>query len=257
MDLKGRRALISGASKGIGRATAEVMAELGADLVLLARDEAALLDLKKSLPRSERHATLALDVSDLERLGRAVSELTKTQPIEILVCNAGGPKSGPMIEASIDEFEKAFRTHLLANHTLVQKLVPGMKQSGYGRIINIISTSVKTPLPNLGVSNTIRASVASWAKTLAMELGPFGITVNNVLPGYTSTERLDQLLKGAADKQGVSVEQVEKTWKSTIPLGRFAESKETAQAIAFLASPWASYVSGINLPVDGGRTPSL
>lgn len=257
MDLKGRRALISGASKGIGRATAEIFAELGADLVLLARDEAALSELKKSLPRSERHTTLPLDVSDLERLGRAVTELTKTQPIEILICNAGGPKSGPLLEASVDEFEKAFRTHLLANHTLVQKLVPNMKQSGYGRIINIISTSVKTPLANLGVSNTIRASVANWAKTLAMELGPFGITVNNVLPGYTSTDRLDQLAKAAADKQGIDIEQVQKNWKGTIPLGRFAQPRETAQAIAFLASPWASYVSGINLPVDGGRTPSL
>lgn len=257
MDLKGRRALVCGASKGIGRATAEVFAELGADLVLLAREEGALLDLKKSLPRSERHMTLSLDVSDLERLGRAVSELTKNQPIEILICNTGGPKSGPIIDASVDEFDKAFRMHVLANHTLVQKLVPAMKQSGYGRIINIISTSVKTPLPNLGVSNTIRAAVASWAKTLAMELGPFGITVNNVLPGYTSTDRLMQLAKAAADKQGASVDQIETAWRATIPLGRFGDPKETARSIAFLASPWASYVSGINLPVDGGRTPSL
>lgn len=178
-------------------------------------------------------------------------------PVHILVNNTGGPPSGPLIEAEPQAFERAFANHVISNQLLVQAVLPGMKSSGYGRIINIISTSVKQPIPGLGVSNTIRAAVANWAKTLAGELGPFGITVNNVLPGYTDTARLGSLIQARAQRSGVPEDAVRREMISQIPLGRLARPEEIAAAVVFLASPDASYISGINLPVDGGRTQCL
>jgi 3-oxoacyl-[acyl-carrier protein] reductase len=177
--------------------------------------------------------------------------------LHILINNTGGPAGGPVFSASLDEFESAFTQHLKSNHMLAKAVVPSMKTAGYGRIINIISTSVKQPLDGLGVSNTIRGAVANWSKTLANELGEFGITVNNVLPGATGTERLTQIINNKANKTGKTVEEVTKIMQSAVPVKRFAKPEEIANAVAFLASPAASYINGVNLPVDGGRTKSL
>lgn len=253
MSLKGKRALVCGASQGIGEATAVALAEMGAQAVLLARRKEPLEKIALKLPGSG-HQVLAIDLGDHATLE---AEIKKLLPLHIVINNAGGPASGNLIDAQAEDFIKAFQQHILAAQKLAQLTVPGMKQDQYGRIINIISTSVKTPLAHLGVSNTIRAAMANWAKTMANELGPLGITVNNVLPGFTKTPRLDSLKKNTAEKTNSSESQVEDQWKATIPLRRFAEAGEVAAAIAFLASPAAAYISGVNLPVDGGRTPSL
>lgn len=234
------------------------MAKSGAHLVLLARSQEKLLHLKKQIPTEGEVIILAQDMSHTQGLKIKVKELLEEiGPIEIMVHNAGGPKAGTLLEAETDEFVHAFATHVLSAHTLAQLLVPGMKEKGYGRVINVISTSVKIPIPFLGVSNTIRGAMANWAKSLANEVGEYNITVNNVLPGFTATERLDAIKSGAAQRLGKSLEEVEEMWLDCIPLRRFAQPQETAQAIAYLASPAAAYINGINLPVDGGRTGCL
>jgi len=186
-----------------------------------------------------------------------ITRIARESQVEILINNTGGPKAGPILEASTDAFEQAFRQHLINNQILARTLVPGMREAGYGRIINIISTSVKTPLPNLGVSNTIRLAVASWAKTLANEIGQYNITVNNILPGLTETQRLDELVKHTAISAKKESSSVEAQLKDSIPMKRFGKAEEIANVIAFLASPAASYVNGVNIAVDGGRTPAL
>ncbi|MBK9175217.1 MAG: SDR family oxidoreductase [Flavobacteriales bacterium] len=257
--LNHRHALVLGASQGIGRAVAMEFASLGASVTALARDAARLDDLMRALPtvNGSSHRAIVLDVSDTESLGRRIQGLAASDAIDIVVNNSGGPAPGPAHEASAAEFEQAFRQHLLAYQTVVRAVVPGMKQRGHGRIINIISTSVKQPLHNLGVSNTIRGAVAQWAKTLANELGPFGITVNNVLPGATSTERLAAIVRNKAAKEGLTEEEAAGAMLAEIPLRRFARPEEIAFAIAFLSGPSGAYINGINLPVDGGRTGCL
>jgi len=258
IHLEGQVALVGGASQGIGQATAQVLAECGARVVLMARRLEVLESVKNTLPNPTSHRTLAVDLERVEdvstNLGRLVSDLG---PIGIWVNNTGGPKSGPLVEASPDEMERAFRGHLMASQVILRTLLPGMKTLKSGRIINVLSTSVRIPIANLGVSNLIRAAMASWSKTLVQELGPFGITVNNILPGYTETPRLEALIGGTAQRLGQSEEQIRKEWESSIPMQRFASPRETAEAIAFLASAHASYISGVQLPVDGGRTGAL
>lgn len=259
IDLHGRHALVCGASEGIGRASAMALAGLGASVTVLARREAVLEEIVAKLPNngSQQHGFIAQDVGDTAALKTAVESLVAARPAQILIHNSGGPPGGPANAASIDEYLTAFRQHLIAGQTLLQALLPGMKDAGYGRLVNVISTSVKEPIAGLGVSNTIRGAVASWAKTLATELGPFGITVNNVLPGFTRTGRLASLITSKAKAQGISEDDVAKGMLSGVPAGRFAEADEIANAVAFLASPAASYVNGVNLPVDGGRTRSM
>lgn len=259
IQLTGKRALVGGASRGIGRAIATELAAQGASVIALARNDEALAALIAELPASDgqAHRYLAVDVADGEALSTGVAALVESSPIPILVNNSGGPPAGEAHEADPGQFEAAFRQHLLANQRLVQTLLPGMKAAGYGRVINIISTSVKEPIPGLGVSNTIRGAVASWAKTLARELGSFGITVNNVLPGFTATERLDYFMQMRAEAAGADVEEIRQEAAARVPAGRFAEPAEIAAAVAFLASPAAAYINGINLPVDGGMTGSL
>jgi len=249
--------LVCGASQGIGAASALELARLGAAVVLLARNRDNLAATLATLP-GKGHEILVADLANREALRQKIADLLeRLGPIEILVCNSGGPKGGALVDAAEEDFLRAFETHVLANTLLVKELLPGMRARRYGRVINIISTSVKAPIANLGVSNAIRGAVANWAKTLSMELAGDGVTVNNVLPGFTKTPRLDSLLDAASAKQGKSRPEVEAMWKATIPVGRFAESSEVAAAVAFLASPAASYINGINVPVDGGRTQSL
>ncbi|HEY0662607.1 MAG TPA: SDR family oxidoreductase [Lysobacter sp.] len=260
LDLNGKHALVCGASQGIGLATARALAELGADVTLLARREELLRELAPQLPRpraSQIHGWIAADSNDTTALRAQAEALVAARPVHILVNNSGGPPPGSVHGAAIEAFEAAYRQHLLANHVLAEAVIPGMERDGYGRIVNVISTSVKEPIGGLGVSNTTRWAVASWAKTLATELARKGITVNNVLPGSTETPRIEQIIETTAAKTGRSRDDVHADMVAAIPMGRFARPEETAAAIAFLCSPAASYITGINLPVDGGRTKSL
>ncbi len=259
-ELNGRRALVCGASRGIGRATAGLLALRGAEVTLLARDAAALQALagQISVETGRTCAWLTADSSQPEALQATVAaRIAAAGPFEILVNNTGGPPGGPILNAAPDEFRRAFEMHVVANHLLVQTVVPGMRERGYGRIINVVSTSVRQPIPGLGVSNTVRAAVAGWAKTLAGELAPSRITVNNVLPGYTDTDRLGSLIDKRAQLAAAPREDIIRAMRADIPAGRFADPLEVAAAIAFLASPAASYVTGVSLPVDGGRVSAL
>jgi 3-oxoacyl-[acyl-carrier protein] reductase len=260
LDLKNKRAMVCGSTQGIGKAVAMQLATMGAHVTLVARNEQSLKQTKSELPNngSQLHSYICADFSDTTNLKELLGNFVqRIGPVNILVNNTGGPPSGPITMAKTEEFLQAFNNHLICNHILAQACIEGMKNTGYGRIINIISTSVKQPLPNLGVSNTIRAAVANWAKTMANELGKFSITVNNVLPGATSTQRLANIIDNKALKTNVNNEVVKQEMLHEIPLGRFAEASEIANAVAFLASPAAAYINGINLPVDGGRTGCL
>ncbi len=259
LDLSGRHALVCGASQGIGRASAVELAELGASVTLLARSADALTAATDALPRKhgQQHRWFAVDMTQTDALRDALADMVAAQPIEILINNTGGPPGGPAHSATAEAFENAFRQHLLAGQTLVQALLPGMRASGYGRIVNVISTSVKEPIVGLGVSNTVRAAVAGWAKTLAGELAADGITVNNVLPGYTRTARLDEVLAGRVRSSGNSEDEVAQSMLATVPARRFGEASEVAAVIAFLCTPAAGYVNGVSIAVDGGRTRSL
>lgn len=261
LSLNGQHAFVCGSTQGIGKAAAFALAEMGATITLLARNADKLKAVQAALPtpHSQQHGYLAADFSQPERLGEKVADYLVDihTPVTILVNNTGGPPGGPITEATADAFLAAFYQHLISNHTLVQAVLPGMRKAGMGRIINVISTSVKAPLAGLGVSNTIRGAVANWAKTMANELGKENITVNNVLPGATATERLNHIIHNKANKTGTTEAQVAQQMRQAIPMQRFAEPEEVAHAIAFLASPAASYITGINLPVDGGRTPNL
>jgi 3-oxoacyl-[acyl-carrier protein] reductase len=257
-SLKNKNALVCGASKGIGAAVAIELAELGANVTLVARDQPRLQAVQKKLNPSGQHAILPMDLLVTDDISTSIKQAIDVQgPFQILVCNAGGPPGGPIAKADVEEFEQAFRLHVLANQKLVQSVLPGMQSAGYGRIVNIISTSVKAPIANLGVSNTIRGAVASWSKTLAMEVAKDGITVNNVLPGFTQTSRLEQLQANAAQRLKKTTDEIYQQWLSQVPAGRLAQPEEVAAAVAFLASPAAGYINGINVPVDGGRTPCL
>lgn len=259
LDLTGKRAVVCGSTQGIGKASALELAALGASVTLIARNEDKLKAVLKELPSNpqQTHTYLVADFNSPEALQTTIRNYAIGEIVHILVNNTGGPPAGLAIDASPEEFIKAFSSHLLCNQILAQALAPGMKKAGYGRIINIISTSVKIPIRGLGVSNTIRGAVANWSKTLSFELGPFGITVNNVLPGTTMTGRLESILKTKAEKSNKTFEEAKLEMISEIPAGRISESHEVAAAVAFLASPAAGYINGINLPVDGGRTGSL
>ncbi|WP_109299850.1 SDR family oxidoreductase [Aquimarina sp. AU474] len=257
LNLTHKNALVCGSTQGIGKASAIQLATLGANVTLVARNEEKLNDVLSELPtdQGQSHTYVVADFLDPEKLQQKISRTNHIY--HILINNTGGPAAGPVFGATLDEFERAFTQHLKCNHVLVQSVVPGMKTEGYGRIINVISTSVKQPLNGLGVSNTIRGAVGNWSKTLANELGAYGITVNNVLPGATATERLNEIINNKAKKTGKSVEEISETMMNEVPAKRFAKPEEIANAIAFLASEAASYINGINVPVDGGRTKSL
>ena len=259
LSLTNKNAIVCGSTQGIGKAIAVELALLGANVMLVARDESKLKNVVPGLDSSkgQKHNYIVADFTKPEELKKKVEEFTNKTSVHILINNTGGPAGGPILEAKTEEFTQAFSNHLLCNHILVQTVVGGMKKEKYGRIINIISTSVKQPIKGLGVSNTIRAAVANWSKTLAGELGPFGITVNNILPGATNTERLNTLIDARAKKSGVTPKEESQEWLKEIPAGRFADASEIAAAAAFLASPAASYINGINVPVDGGRTGCL
>ena len=260
MDLKlnNKNALVCGSTQGIGKATALLLATEGVNVTLVARNEERLKSVLSELPSHRNHSYIVADFSNPVDLKEKVSDfISKNHGFHILINNTGGPRSGSILDATLEEFENAFTQHLKCNHVLAQTTIPFMKQEGFGRIVNVISTSVKEPIPGLGVSNTIRNAVGNWSKTLSIEVGALGITVNNVLPGFTDTERLTEIINIKAKQAGTSNEEMAEIMKNYTPAKRFAKPEETANAIVFLASEAASYINGINVPVDGGRTKSL
>jgi 3-oxoacyl-[acyl-carrier protein] reductase len=260
LDLTGKTALVCGSTQGIGRASAVELALLGATVVLMARNEEKLRETITVLDTSwgQVHRYIVADFAEVNAVTEAINQyLAKYPDVHILINNTGGPAGGPLIDAQADTFVQTFHNHLLNNQALVQAVVPAMKKAGYGRIVNVISTSVKQPIVGLGVSNTIRGAVAQWAKTLSLEIAQFGITVNNVLPGYTRTARLDSVLSMRSQSTGQTEAEVAAQMQQEIPTGRFVEPEEVGAAVAFLCTPAAASINGINVPVDGGRTGSL
>lgn len=260
LDLTKKTALVCGSTQGIGRATAVELALLGANVVLMARNEQALKTTLADLDtaKNQQHRYIVADFSQSGAVAKAIAtHLIQLPDLHILINNTGGPAGGPLLDAKPDEFVQTFHNHLLNNQVLVQAVVPAMKRAGYGRIVNIISTSVKQPIVGLGVSNTIRGAVAQWAKTLSLEIARFGITVNNVLPGYTKTARLTAVLSMRAKTAGKTEEETATQMENEIPTGRFATAEEVAAAVAFLCTPAAASINGVNVPVDGGKTGSL
>lgn len=253
LSLSGRRAIVCGSTSGIGRACAQLLAERGASVVLAARDEEKLISTVNSLD-GDGHSYICADFNEPDNLRlKTIDHINKTGAIHILMNNSGGPPGGPLIETNTGEFEIAFKRHLISSHILTQAVVPGMKEEEYGRIINIISTSINQVIPGLGVSNTIRGAVAQWVKTLAIELGPYGITANNVLPGYIETDRLKNLLEKSAKDKNVTYDQMVTETEKKTALGRIGLPTEVASAVAFIASEAGGYISGTNFSVDGGR----
>ena len=259
LSLDGKTALICGSTQGIGLAIAEELALLGANCILLARNEQALREalIKLNSDNRQLHTYAVADFNNLEQVKTTIENIVEANTVHILINNTGGPPAGPILDAIPEQFLIAFNQHLICNHILATAVIPGMREAGYGRIINIISTSVRIPLKNLGVSNTIRGAVASWAKTMSNELGRFNITVNNILPGFTRTQRLSSIVSSAASKKNAGEDVVEKEMQEEVPMKRFGEASEIANVAAFLASPAASYVTGVSIPVDGGRTGSI
>ncbi|AUS04425.1 SDR family oxidoreductase [Pseudotamlana carrageenivorans] len=258
LKIKNKNALVCGSTQGIGKATAIALAQEGVNVTLVARNRDKLKAVLAELPNPEQHSYIVADFANPRDLQEQVIKfIERNHGFHIVINNTGGPRSGAIVTASLEEFENAFTMHIKCNHILAKATIPFMKTEGFGRIVNVISTSVKEPIPGLGVSNTIRGAVGNWSKTLSNEVAPFGITVNNVLPGFTDTERLAEIIKIKANAENTSIENMTETMKNYAPAKRFAQPEETANVITFLASEAASYVTGINIPVDGGRTKSL
>jgi len=250
--LGGQTALVCGASKGIGRACALMLARAGARVVACARSQADLDSLVAEM-HGDGHEAVVLDLEDIEAVRQAMSSMGDVQ---IVVNNSGGPPGGALLENTLEDFEGPFRRHLHAAHTIVQMLSPGMKKAGSGRIVNIISTSVREPIDNIGLSNTLRGAMASWSKSLSRELDPC-ITINNILPGFTDTDRLDSLASSISERTGSPVEDITEGWLSGVPIQRLVDPLETAVAVTFLCLPSSGAIRGVSLAIDGGRMRSI
>ncbi len=259
LSLIQKNALVCGSTQGIGLAIAKELALLGANCILMARNKESLDKAIDQLDKSlgQVHQYLVADFSNTENVKVAIQDFVQTNLIHILVNNTGGPPAGKIEDAKDLDFLSALNLHLINNHNIATSVLAGMKEAAYGRIINIVSTSVKVPLPNLGVSNTTRAAVAGWAKTLANEVAKFGITVNNVLPGATSTVRLSSIIENKSIKTNTDAKLVETEMLHEIPMARFGKPEEIAAMAAFLATPAAGYITGQSICVDGGRTGSI
>ena len=260
LGLSGRVAFVAAASKGLGRAIAEELAAEGAELAICARGEGALSETARSIAKSSGRdpLTLAGDVSDRPTVESMIEKtIARFGRIDILVTNAGGPPSGKFESLTPGMWDSATALTLMSVVNLVRAVLPGMKERGYGRIINVTSIAVKQPVDGLMLSNSLRAAVTGFARTLANEIAPLGITVNSILPGYTRTERVEQLSEAAAKREGITREAALGRWESEIPMGRLGDPREFAAVAAFLASDRASYVTGQSIAVDGGWIRSL
>ena len=259
LELNNKTAIVCGSTQGIGLGIANELAKNNVNLILIARNEKALKSTIESLHNKEKHKYICVDFSEPDDLKKKLSQLldSRNVSVDILINNTGGPGAGPIEMADSADFLRAFNMHIVCSQIITQLILPGMKKNCFGRIINIISTSVKIPISNLGVSNTIRGAMANWSKTLANELGGHGVTVNNILPGFTKTNRLKSLFENKSKKENCSIEDVKNRAIQTIPAGRLGEIDDVSYAVMFLCSPRASYINGVNLPVDGGRTASL
>jgi len=259
LDLKNKTAIVCGGTQGIGLGIAKEFSNLGIKLIIIARDKKKLESCIKTLNDPSKHSYICVDFSNTLGFESKLREYFKKHKpkVDILVNNTGGPKGGLIQDAKLEEFSVAFNMHVICNQILTNLVLPNMKKSKFGRIINIISTSVKIPINGLGVSNTIRGAVANWSKTLANEVGKYNITVNNILPGFTNTPRLSSLVENMSKKQKKPVAEIKKNIINSVPLQRLGTVEDIAYITSFLASPKASYISGTNIPVDGGRTGSL
>lgn len=259
IDLKNKNAVVCGSSSGLGLASAVELSRLGANVILLARNEIKLKSAiaKLDAQQGQKHRYAVADFTQPQQVKETITKIVSETPVHILINNTGGPAGGQILDASSEDFLNALNSHLICNQILVQAVVPGMKEAAFGRIVNITSISVKEPIPGLGVSNTTRGAVASWAKTLAGEVGPFGITVNNVLPGYTRTARIDSLWQKQSEQTGASVASIEAKMTAQIPLRRVGTPEDFGAVVAFLCTPSAGYITGANIPVDGGIIRSL
>lgn len=257
LNLTNKRALVCGSSDGLGLASAIEIAELGGSVTLLSRSEERLAKALRKLPAKGSHSSVVCNLENSRDVDALCKKLTSEKPYHILVCNSGGPASGLPTESDVEQYHTAFQAHLFATMNLAKALIPGMKADGYGRIIHITSVAAKHPILNLPISNTVRAAIAGWSKTLSMEVAKFGITVNNVLPGYTETDRLNELFTASAKRGNKSVKEVSDAIVSEIPMGRFGKPEELGAVVAFLASPAASFITGASIPVCGGWSKSL
>ncbi len=261
LNLSDKNALVCGSSQGIGKACAIKLAQMGANICVVARNKENLKQTLDELDKSkgQNHQMIVADFDHPKQVKTKIEDFLehKTSLIHILVNNSGGPPGGAIIDAKPADFTLALNRHLICNQILVQSVLKGMQMEQFGRIINIISTSVKIPIPNLGVSNTTRGAVASWAKSLSNELATFGITVNNVLPGYTYTERLESIIQTWAKMKGISRDEMAESMINAVPAKRFGKPEEIANVVGFLASTEAAYVNGTSIRVDGGKTGSI
>jgi 3-oxoacyl-[acyl-carrier protein] reductase len=260
LGLQGKIALVAAASRGLGRAVAEELAREGARLVIAARTEGPLRETQRALEDLSGHSVLAMptDLSDPEATVRLVRRgIDEFGRIDVLVTNAGGPPAGPFESHAPEVWNTSIAQNFQSVLNLTREVLPGMKERRWGRIVNITSIAVKQPVDNLIISNSVRAAVTGFARTLANEVASFGITVNNVLPGYTRTQRVEELAERAAAVDGLGPEAIMERWESQIPARRIGEPSEFAAAVAFLASERASYITGVSLPVDGGWIKAL
>ena len=255
LGLKGKVALIAASSQGLGFAVARELAAEGASLVMCSRKQESI-DRAASAIRDETGADvlpLAADVSISEDISRMIAAgVDRFGKIDILVTNSGGPPAGPFESTTRESWDDAVRILLHSVIEMSRLVLPGMKERGWGRILNITSIASKQPVDNLMLSNAVRAGLTGFSKTLANEVAPFGVTVNNILPGYTRTERLDELMDFLSAKEGISADDVRDRWKAEIPMRRLGDPKEFAAVAAFLCSERASYVTGSSIAVDGG-----
>jgi 3-oxoacyl-[acyl-carrier protein] reductase len=259
-SLLGKNALVLGASQGLGLGVARALSEAGATVIIASRNhsklEKAITTL--SIEKGQQHKWVVIDTLQLADSKNTIEALVNSvEGIDILINNTGGPAPKSMLDTTIEDLENGFISHLLHTHQTSLLLLPHMRKNGFGRIVNILSTSIKEPIDQLGVSNTVRVAVANWAKTLSREVAIDGVTINNVLPGFTDTERVGVIFENRAKEKGVSVSEVKAQLESTIPAGRMGMVEEFAAAVLFLCTPAASYINGVNLPVDGGTIRSL
>jgi 3-oxoacyl-[acyl-carrier protein] reductase len=247
--LAGKHAVVCGASRGIGAATAKMLASAGCRITAISRNPTALVE---QLP-GEGHRGVSLDLENQEKVEEFAQSITE---VDILINNSAGPPGGPLIDNSVEDFNSPFARHLFAAHTLTKAFVPLMEAANSGRIVNIISTSVREPIENLGLTNTLRGAMAAWSKSMTREL-PNCITINNVLPGFTDTKRLESLADSISEKTGKTTEEIHSNWLSNVPINRLIDPRETAAAITFLCLPIAGGIRGVSLAVDGGRMRSI